>query len=265
MNKKTVMMGLMVKNGARWLPTLWEQLKKLTYPKENVRIVVEYGKSRDNTLKLLKRMAKEKVYKIEIYREPNDSEIKKFGTYLAKAIWHDWQKLLKEDYFLLMDCDLVELPEDLIQQLMKVKADIVAPYIWSEKHRHFYDTFMFRINNMSFSPNDPPGMGLDKPIEVDSVGTVFLANREVFLSSKITNPYPHITLCINARVNGYKVVACPFIEVIHKDLEKLGIFHKPAPPRFGLYPSPGLVTSKFPVKVFNPNKKEEVKKVVFDV
>lgn len=255
------MVGTMVKDGDRWLEDNWKALNSIDYPKKKLRLVVEFGKSNDNSLELLKRFAKENKIKVDVYAEPRDKDLKLGGAQAAASIYNEWKRLMKddEDYFLLFDSDVIDVPKNLIKELLKVDADIVAPYPWCEDG-HFYDNWIFRINNIRFSPKDPPGMGKLYPIEVDSVGTVFLAKREPFLTVPIINPYPNLTFCINARRFGYQVVALPYLEVTHKDIAKLGLIHNPLPQNLGGYPSSNeFLTSTFPVKEYKKKSKNEVK------
>jgi len=254
-----ILIGTMLKNSGGWLSKYWEEVKKLDYPKDKLRIVFVYGDSKDNTLKIAKRIVKEKVCNVEIYKEPNDTLLKRGGAQLSASVYNDWKTLLNEDYFMLLDSDLIELPSNLITELLKVKEDIVAPYPWSEGHRHFYDSWIFRIGNKRFHPMNPPGLGLKVPIEVDSVGTCFLATRESYKSTPITNPYPNLSFCNNARRMGYKVIALPYLEVFHADIEKLGIIHNPLPPKLGGYPEQGFITFLDDIKTLSSFKKHDYK------
>jgi len=243
---ETIMIGTMIKNTGKWLPEYFKVIKNFSYPKEKLRIVFIYGKSTDNTFEVLKEEKEKNDLNIEVYSEPRDEAIRLGGAQASAAIYKDFQNLFNEDYFMLFDSDIIGAPVDLIEQLMKVQADIVAPYPWSENHRHFYDTWIFRINNVRFSPFEPPVR--DYPIEVDSVGTCFLSKGLTFKSTNIENPYPNLTFCNNAKGKGYSVVALPYIEIFHVDLEKYGIFHNPLPPQSGGYPASGWITNEYPVK-----------------
>jgi len=258
--KPTVMIGLMTKNAERFLPTALNELKKIDYPRDRMRLVVIYGKSHDKTLNILKEFKKDCPFKMEIYEESFDPLLRQYGANMCASIWKDWQELIDEDYFLLFDSDIIKVPTNLINELIKVNADIVAPYIWSENHRHFYDSFMFRLNNIRFHPQDPPGLGLNYPILVDSVGTCFLVKEETFVNTKVTNPYPHITFCLSARNMGKTVVACPYLEIFHVDLEKLGILHNPLDPRLGGHPDLGWATSNHKIQVYRLKRKKKRRK-----
>jgi GT2 family glycosyltransferase len=250
-----IFIGIPVKNANTWIDRWWTEFKNITYPKDAIRIVFLYGNSNDGTLDKLKSMKSEHIFNIEIYKEPVDNGIRIGGIQLGSAIYKDFQQLMKdEDYFMLMDCDLIKFPPNLIEQLIEVDADIVAPYPYSEGKRHFYDTWIFRVNNVRFHPFDVPAVNSKNPVIVDSVGTCFLAKKAVFVSTEIVNPYPNLTFCLNAKANGAIIVACPFIEVYHIDLEKMGIFHNPLPQEAGLYPAQGWITSKNKLDEYIKNK-----------
>jgi len=254
MNYPTVMIGTMVKNSGQWLEKYFGNILNWTYPKEKLRFVFVYGKSTDNSLEILKKY--KNIINMEVYLEPNDSALRIGGAQMAASIYNDWKELLEEDYFLLLDSDVIFTPNNLIEELMKVKADIIAPYPYCYGKEYFYDSWIFRIDNKRFSPHDPPGKGLNIPIKVDSVGTCFLTHKECFLRVPITNPYPNLSFCNNARKMGYTVVACPYIKIYHEDVLELGHVHNPLPPEYGGYPAPGWVDSKYPVETLGSIKVE---------
>jgi glycosyltransferase involved in cell wall biosynthesis len=247
----SVMIGIPIKNSESWLPKSIKQLKALTYPHNKIRIVYEYGKSHDNTLQILKDFAKNNDgFKVEVYKEPYAEELIRFGIQMSATLYKDFQTLLTEDYFMLFDSDIVQIPTNLIEKLMEVDADVVAPYPWSEGHRHFYDNFIFRVNNIRFHPQTPPMVGCTYPVEVDSVGTCFLAKSDTFKNTLIDNPYPNFSFCINAKRIGASVVALPYLEIFHLDIEKEGILHNPLPADFGRYPANGWLDSSTQLKEF---------------
>jgi len=258
----SVMIGIPIKNAESWLPKSIEQLKSLSYPHDKIRIVYEYSKSDDKTLEILKEFSvNNDGFKVEVYKEPFDENLVKYGIQMSAVVYKDFQSLITEDYFMLYDSDIIQIPTDLIESLIEIDADIVAPYPWSEGHRHFYDSWIFRYQNYRWSPKNPPGYGDTHPIITDSVGTCFLAKYEVFKSSPIDNPYPNLTFCNSARKLGYNVVAVPYIEVFHIDFEKLGIMHYPLPQEFGNYPNPGFVdnNSKLPEYIRKEIRQNRIK------
>ena len=57
---------------------------------------------------------------------------------------------------------------------------------------------------------------------------------------------------------GYNVVACPYLHVIHKDLEKMGIKHNPLPPNMGLYPANGWIDSNYKVELYHKKTAKDI-------
>ena len=243
----SIMIGCMVKNAARWLPKFFSVLDRLTYPRDKLRVVFEYGRSDDNTLELLKEFAGKGTFNVEVYQEPVDYFLMKNGPFGAASIYQEFQELLREDYFLLLDSDIIEAPENLIERLLEVDEDIVAPYIGILPYGYFYDTWVFRVQNCRFHPTMYPGLRYNRPVEVDSVGTCFLARREVFRETPINNPYPDIAFCNNARKLGYRVVALPYLWVFHINPVKYKVSRVPLSPELGRYPSTRLADYTYPV------------------
>ena len=182
----------------------------------------------DPTLKKLEAWAKETKHEVEVYREPPME--RPGGVLWISAIYREYQELIRDDesHVLMMDADLVEMPADLVQRLLRLDADIAAPYVWVRDHVPplFYDSYVFRLRGYRFHPFLPPNPG--KPFRLDSVGTCVLARREVFRKFPYRNPAGHLNFCADAREAGYEVWADPTTEVSHLDLARLGIFHNPA-------------------------------------
>jgi len=250
---KTVLIGVMVKNAERWLPHTFELLEKLSYPRELMRIIFEYATSSDRTLEMIKDFIKKGTMKAEVYQEPYDINLRKYGDGFSAAIFNDFQNMMEEDYFLLFDTDLADIPSDLIQQLMSVDGDFVGPFIWAENYDHYYDTWIARIGNVRLHPYCPAGIGTRVPFEIDAIGTVYLAKKEAFKYTPVGNPYPHLQICNNARRSGFRILLCPNIEVFHIDVAKLGILHNPLPQELGGYPNQGFYTALDPIIDINGN------------
>ena len=250
-----VLIVTMMKNSERWLPLYFKNLQSLSYPKKRMRLIVEMGPSQDRTLEMLKEFKDRGIMDLEVYGDPVDDWLSRGGIYAAGAIWRDFQKAVSRNdhYVFFFDVDLVQIPKDLIQRLMEIGADVAAPYVWSEGHRHYFDNYIYRIENKRFHPLNPPGMGLDYPIYVDSVGTCFLATKDAWTKPEITNPEPYFSWSRNARAMGFSIVACPFIEIFHVDLEKLGVLHYP-PPREWSNHGNGWIDSSYPVRRFKKNE-----------
>lgn len=248
-----ILVGVMVKNSERWLPGFLELLDSLEYPDGSLRVVFEYGKSTDSSLKLLKEYKERSRHEVEIYLEPSDPYLKLHGSHAAGSVLSDYQELMRddEDYFLMLDSHICSLPSDYVLQLLDIGADIAAPFVWNEGYTHFYDTWSFRIDNLRFSPKSPPRASY--PFEVDSVGTTWLATRRAFLNTPVS--VNTLSFFYNARKLAFDVVVDPSVEVIHSDLIKHGIYKAPPPAELGYYPRNGYVDHTFPIAPYKKRSK----------
>lgn len=226
----STMIGVPIKDSGVWLPRFLTQLEKL----EDVsRIVFSYAPSRDPTLHLLKQWENETKHSTEIILEPampgplSAAEIaavyKDFQDMLGEKGWKD------ETHFLLLDADIMEVPDDLIQRLMAHGKDIIAPFVYVDRAtpRQFFDVHCFRLYGYRFHPFSPPDPYDGEPFEVDSVGSCYLVEHDVFKLIDYANPHPHIRFCEKAIEEGYEVWADPGTEILHLDTTKVGITKTP--------------------------------------
>ena len=215
-----------VKDCALWLPRFLSMLDKL----DNVdRVVFSYGKSRDLTLTYILQFKESSRHKVEIYEEPRKLHAVSSG--MIGAIYRDFQALMTPDdtHALLIDADIMVAPRNLISRLQRHGKNIIAPYPWVlyNKPRRFYDSYVFREGGHKFFEWDPPHGDEKKPVQLDSVGTCMLVERECFLATPYDDPYPHLRFCDESREKGYEVWADPATKIYHIDLLKLGIRHYP--------------------------------------
>lgn len=219
-----------IKNDAQHLPTFLEQIKKLSYPHELLKITWMYGRSVDNTLEIIQSFHKDNDFTFTIYKDPVYNNVTHSAMWMAdvcnafKQAWHG------EEYALFLDVDLELLPENLVETLVKQNKDIIAPYIYvnEDNVKRFYDTYVFRyqgqkfsnlqVNEKEYDMFNPPFTKRKKPVELDSVGTCILIKSEPYIKVNWENPAPHYQFCKNARKLGYKVYALPSLEVYHKDV-----------------------------------------------
>jgi len=257
-----IMIATMCKNASKYLDTYWKCIKQLDYPKDKIRIVIIYGDSWDDTLKKLKEFKEEGVVELEVFRESSVPRVK--GSFLSASIYNDFKGLVKDedDYILFLDVDL-EFPPNLVKELIKVKGDIVAPYVFFKNREGqdiFYNTWEFRYKGKRFDPLSPVGLGEHYPIEVDSVGSCFLNTREVWINMPAGDPYPDVYYCNYARKCGYQIVVLPYLKVYHPSpYEDPKIAKSPLDPRLGGYPEKEeFATSRETVEPFRKKTKEEL-------
>lgn len=215
----STMVGIAVKNSALWLPKFLEELEKL----EDVsRVVWIYGKSRDQTLEIIQNWSEVTQHEVELYLEP---PMKARTAHQIAPVYGEMQEIMTEgdeSHFLLIDCDVMRFPPNLITHLKEHDKDIIAPYVWDDGFvpDKFFDTYCFRYEGARFHPFDPPNPG--KPFQLDSIGTCYLATRKAFAFT----PYgerPHRSFCLAAKEMGFEVWADPTINIYHLDVQRLGI------------------------------------------
>ncbi len=233
------MICLSTKNDAKYLPRFLKAMEELDYPKDKLRWVWLYGKSVDNTLEIILDFHKKRNYRYEVYEEPVLHRPIRSSLYNAE-LCNEFKKLYEgEEFVLFPDTDVVKIRPNLLKELVKLNLDIVAPYVWIENSnpRQFFDTYVFRysgqrfdklvINGKLYDAWHPPFLDKKEPVELDSVGTFILIKGKVFQEVDWENPAPHYQFCKNARKKGYKVYACPWLEIEHADVLKDGEVHLP--------------------------------------
>ena len=226
----SVLAFIPVKNASPWLPIFVNQLEKL----EDVgQVIFSYGKSSDSTLDIIKEYKSKSRYNIKVKADPPMGEV--MTSAQIGKIYSDLQRLMiekpdeyPETHVALLDVDVMRMPPHLLSKLVKHKKNIIAPYVWVLFHdtpvQCFYDTMVFRKSGFRYHPFDPPRNN-GELIQLDSVGTVFLIEKEVFLDVPYGDPYPHMKFCDDARAKGYEVWADPSTAIYHVDLTRFGMYH----------------------------------------
>lgn len=216
-NKYTVMICIPTKGDSKYLPNFLQAIGKLTYPKDKIRVVIVYG---GEFPKIMDEFFHTNGFIYAIYEEPQFINLTRNSLYIAD-ICNYFKKLYGgEDYILMTDSDLSYIQPNLIEELIIVDKDVVAPYIWQEfAMDEFFDTYVFRRDgNTTFNCHTIPFKDSKVPVEFESVGTIFLIKRNVFIEANWENPIPHLQFCKNVRRLGYKVWACPYVRVLHADV-----------------------------------------------
>lgn len=136
----------------------------------------------------------------------------------------------RHSHVLWLDADLVEVPPDLIEQLLAIsQTDVVAPFVYvASPGDWFYDPGGFVRDGIGAAPSGPifPDYagGL---IELDSVGTCYLAPAAIYkehgLRYSVTgDQVEHRYLLGQAKERGYRVLATDAITVTHAYLPAYG-------------------------------------------
>lgn len=134
-----------------------------------------------------------------------------------------------------LDTDVMEYPPDIIEKLINIDSEnCVAPYVFIEDNewwdfKRFYDISCFIDSdgtNFNYQPPYTKNDTEDKK-EVRCIGTCMLINANVYRDGCFYDPFDprneHIPFFEQAISKGYKVYACPKIEIRHAFLPKYGI------------------------------------------
>jgi hypothetical protein len=175
-NNKSIFVGVRLDNIHPWFGQHLKVINSLNYPKDKLRIVYSL---QDNVnvrtvAEKLKQFKDETGLNIEVYKESYDANLKKFGPEMSKVIFNEWQKIISEDYFMLLDSDIVLIPPYAINEMIRVDEPIVAPYLYIHGTQYFYDTWKFRLDGRLFNNTEVPGNGLLTPVKIDSAGGMML-------------------------------------------------------------------------------------------
>ena len=146
---KSIDIAVMVKNSSRYLDSFWNVIKSFSYPKDKIRVFFIYGSSSDSTLEKLKKIARDKDIAVEVYREPGDPDLKKYGQFMGASIWYDFKDLCEGDYLLTMDVHIEKAPRDLIEKLVSYNEDVIAPYPYIAGKNLFYDSWTVSYTHLT--------------------------------------------------------------------------------------------------------------------
>jgi glycosyltransferase involved in cell wall biosynthesis len=133
--------------------------------------------------------------------------------------WHEW--------VMWIDADIVDYPPDIIDQLRSVNyGGITAPMVLIEGSSQFYDTYGFVEHGHHISHIPPYFDGCGRLIDLDAVGSVYLANARVYHSGARYHPTPgqteHFSVMQQAKSMGMLVRCKADMVVFHADLPRYG-------------------------------------------
>jgi len=227
--KPKILIQVFCKNSSESLEKCLSNFDYLDYPRDRIRIVISYSwETTDNTLHTLIKFFKDRNFEVEIYGDVFDCK----GNQHWISPLHEASKLLvkDEDFIIHIDDDIIDFSPDLINRLIKVNKDIVAPYVYAgnlssigRTDNIFWDTHVFKtLDGKSFPSRKPPRQKSKRPFRVNSVGCCVCFKREVYLKSSfvdnptgISPPTQWLVICENARRLGYKVFALPYEQIYH--------------------------------------------------
>ena len=217
----------LVKNGMKYLPAYRKQLEALVLPERlSWSLCILEGDSDDGTWDYLERWASE-CDNVVIGREDVGEPVAGEGIDGRAVRWARAGNACLElidavpqySHVLWMESDLC-FPLDLLERLLSLEVDIVAPMIWIGGH--FYDTWGFRDlqgNKWSHYPPYHPDYRSDSLMEVGSVGSCVLFRREVLDAGvRFRGPYQTgllVGVCNDARAKGFRVFADTSTSILH--------------------------------------------------
>lgn len=246
-----VMIAALVSNQANCLDRFLSEVDNLNYPKEFITYAFLTGNNDDNTYDILAEFEQKHQGNLPWDSSKGRVWLKGFdldknnGTRFSRlATLRNMlidQALRNEDYVLMIDSDIVHIPDNLITELMsamkEAEADVVAPLIFIEEFREFGNTYFYDrlafikdgINFDHFYPYIPGYIALpDKPVFVDSVGACYLVSANVFRAGarcipEIGDVSEQVTFCMDVRKYGFKIAVHPQLGVLHFNGEPHGI------------------------------------------
>jgi len=239
-------------NQSRWLQRFLDSLDKLKYPHDKLTYAFLTSNSNDDTSEIINAFETTHQGDIKWDRFHNkgrvflkgcDIDMGGVSRYMKLSTLRNlllFEALEEEDYVLMVDSDIVDLPSDLIQQLMKTPGDVVAPLVMIEDFRefgdeYFYDRLAFIAKNGEpfdhFYPYIPDDDMLpSSPFEVASVGTCYLCKSSIFRNGvrymSDENISEQIGFCNRVRQRGYNIFVNPNVRVLHVNFEKFGLQFK---------------------------------------
>jgi glycosyltransferase involved in cell wall biosynthesis len=244
-----------VMNMARFLPRFWENLQLLEYPRDLVSIAFLESDSLDDTPRLIQEKLpalRNDFRRVDLFRRNFSYPL--FGSYLDPAFLKFRKStlarirnyllskaLMDEDWVLWADVRIASWPEDLIEQLLALSKEIVAPNCLTLGNKQPFDLDTFRLqpgaDQLDWSPYEVEGI-LFPPkdfgrfylndlrsfnsVTLDSVGgSLLLVRADLHREGLIFPPIPYKQnieaggLAALARDMGYRCWGLPNLEIFH--------------------------------------------------
>lgn len=231
-NKKVLIASLVAPNQDKWLKQFLTTISNLDYPRNKLSYAFLVDKKKDRVFRMLNRF-KRTHPRVQITEFKINFPLPRFSKLALLRNVLIASALDKEDYVLMTDSDIISLPSDLLQQLMKSEYDICAPLVFIDDFRqfgnaYFYDrlAYIYKGKNLNHTyPYIPDNIKLPiTPFEMDSVGTCYLCNADVFRNgvwfNSDINMSEQVSFCSGARKQGYTVCLSPNVSVLHCNFEK---------------------------------------------
>jgi hypothetical protein len=245
----------LLKDAERFLPNYFNQLNKLTYPHDCLSLAFLESDSVDKTYALIQEQlpelqstfAQAKLFKLDFNYHTDlpdwePSQQFKQRSILAKRRNHLLSQALQDEAWVLwIDAEVMNWPNDVIEQLLAVQKEIVVPHCVTEGGKTFdLKTFKLKLGaeKWDWSPylfedilQPPVGHGRlylsdlrdSECIQVDAVGGTMLLIRANLHREGLIFPsysYKHFIetegLAVMAKDMGYSCWGLPHLEIVHR-------------------------------------------------
>jgi len=189
-----------MKSATQYLDSYFRGLYKLTYPKDRLSLGILEGDSSDDTCAGVESrlqslgLASARLWKKDFGLRlpegvPRHEPVYQFTrrAVLAKARNHLLFRALEdEDWVLWLDVDVIDYPQDIIEQLLRIGRDIVQPHCVIKRGGPTFDRNAWKDNGQ-FHMDQLRGQAL---VRLDSVGgTMLLVRADCHRDGLIFPPY----------------------------------------------------------------------------
>ncbi|MEA1998146.1 MAG: hypothetical protein U9N61_02300 [Euryarchaeota archaeon] len=247
-----ILIASIVSNQGKWLDRFLGALDQLDYLTDRISFAFLTGNNTDDTFEILDRfeMTHQGPLKWDnhnrkqrVWLKGMDSSwdgITRFERLATLRNHLVFESLEDEEYVLMVDSDVLEMPVNLLSTLVNADADIVAPMVYIEDYElygndYFYDTLAFRVGDAGFGHTMPyiPGYSTlpDQLTYIDSVGTCYLVNSKVFRAGVkyqgSETLSEQVGFCRRANHAGFRIAVLPDVGVLHCNFEMYGERFKP--------------------------------------
>ncbi len=212
-----------LRDAGQLLPAYRERIKRLVWPRRQLRIVAVEGDSSDDTWDQLQAWAAQDervtLGKCDLGKPHYGSIVHPERFQVLATVFNAALNLVDlewSDYVLFLPGDIEYQPE-LLAQLVVEGLDVLAPF--SYQSGYFYDIWGFTADGRMFGKFTELDAFLhygDRPIVMDTVGGTVLLSRAVLAAGcRYTAEEVDRGLCRQARLLGFEISGHPGVQVYH--------------------------------------------------
>lgn len=209
----------------------WSQFEN-QYPADRLRFCWLEGDSSDNTFEKLSDIAR-RDDRVTLFKEDTGrpqygsvnapermAHLSAIGRQLVGCVRYCLEKEPEIEYVFYMESDLLLVHTTMLKLLVDLNKDMVAPLIFQGHGHQFYDTWGFVGSNgenfWPVAPYSPDLLGSTDPV-VRSVGSCFLATREVWENCTFADNNALRGFCKDVNEKGFAIHAFSGTKVIHPE------------------------------------------------